>query len=399
MKVLLSSYACEPGKGSEPEVGLRMLLAAAEQHSVWVLTRQNNVDALDAFLRDDPLRAQITIVGFDLSDGHLRMKRRMRRFGTLWYYDRWQRAIQRVASALDDEHDFDLIHHITLAAYWGRLGVGHLAKPLVVGPVGGAATSPARLLTTLGPAGVAGEAARRLIRPLVARSTGARRAQRRAAAIVAQNGDAARAIGAPPSRTVILPNGLIGATEEDPGRPGQTEDVRFIYAGRLVAWKGPHLAIRALAHYPSTTAILEIYGSGPLEHRLAREAERQGLSDRVLFQGAVSRPDLLRRLASSAALIHPALHDDSPLTVAEALSVGTPVVCLDRAGPPVIAGYWPSELSRTVRPSTTRRTVMALAEALTQVVGVAGSHDGSPARRFTDEMLGLYERVMSQSRT
>jgi glycosyltransferase involved in cell wall biosynthesis len=398
VKVLLSAYACEPGKGSEPEVGLRMMLAAAERHSVWVLTRQNNVEPLENFLRDHPLKKQITIVGFDSNARHLRLKRLMGRFGTLWYYDRWQGAIRDLASALDTENDFDVVHHITLAAYWGRLGVGHLQKPLVVGPVGGAATSPIRLLPTLGLSGVTGEIARRLVRPLVARVTGARQVQREAAAIVAQNKEAAEAIGAPASRTTILPNGLIGATDEDPGPPVRTDDVRFIFAGRLAAWKGPHLAIRALAHYPSTTAVLEIYGSGRPMGRLVKEAAKLGLGDRVIFPGAVSRPELLDRLASSSALIHPALHDDSPLIVAEALSVGTPVVYLDRAGPPVIAGFWPSAISRPVSPSTPRRTAIALADALTQVVGTAGPHDGSPARRFTDGMLDIYERVVDQPR-
>lgn len=396
MKVLLSAYACEPGKGSEPEVGFRMMLAAAERHSVWVLTRQNNVSALTEFLRDHPLRTQITIVGFDLSDRLLRLKRLTRQVGTVWYYDRWQKRASKEASRLDSEHDFDIVHHITLAAYWSRLGVGHLQKPLVVGPVGGAAKSPIRLLHTLGVSGVAGELARRLIRPLMASMTGARRTARAASAVAAQNEDAARTIGASESRTVILPNGLIGATEQ-PGSSERTDDPRFIYAGRLVAWKGPHLAIRALACFPSTSAVLEIYGSGKLKRRLAREAERHGVADRVIFRESVPRAALLSRLASSQALIHPALHDDSPLIIAESLSVGTPVVYLDRAGPPVIASYWPSEMSRGVPPSTPRRTAIALADALAQVVGTAVPPDGSPGRRFTEGMLDVYDRVARQT--
>ena len=38
MKILLSALACDPGKGSELEVGFRALLAAASRHEVWVLT-------------------------------------------------------------------------------------------------------------------------------------------------------------------------------------------------------------------------------------------------------------------------------------------------------------------------------------------------------------------------
>ena len=43
MKILMSALACEPGKGSELEVGFRALLAAASQHEVWVLTNSATI--------------------------------------------------------------------------------------------------------------------------------------------------------------------------------------------------------------------------------------------------------------------------------------------------------------------------------------------------------------------
>jgi len=41
-KVLVSAYACEPGKGSEPEVGWQWVHQIARFHEVWVITRANN---------------------------------------------------------------------------------------------------------------------------------------------------------------------------------------------------------------------------------------------------------------------------------------------------------------------------------------------------------------------
>jgi hypothetical protein len=38
MKLLLSAYACEPSKGSEPGVGWNWATQAALDHEVWVLT-------------------------------------------------------------------------------------------------------------------------------------------------------------------------------------------------------------------------------------------------------------------------------------------------------------------------------------------------------------------------
>ena len=48
LKVLISAYACEPGKGSEPEVGWQWALQMARFHDVTVLTRANNRASIEA---------------------------------------------------------------------------------------------------------------------------------------------------------------------------------------------------------------------------------------------------------------------------------------------------------------------------------------------------------------
>ena len=47
LRVLISAYACEPGKGSEPEVGWQWALQMARFHDVTVLTRTNNREAIE----------------------------------------------------------------------------------------------------------------------------------------------------------------------------------------------------------------------------------------------------------------------------------------------------------------------------------------------------------------
>ena len=42
LKVLLSAYACEPDRGSEPEVGWQWAVHLARRHDVTVVTRSNN---------------------------------------------------------------------------------------------------------------------------------------------------------------------------------------------------------------------------------------------------------------------------------------------------------------------------------------------------------------------
>ena len=51
MNVLLSAYACEPGRGSEPGVGWNQVCQISRFHTVWALTRSNNREIIESVFR------------------------------------------------------------------------------------------------------------------------------------------------------------------------------------------------------------------------------------------------------------------------------------------------------------------------------------------------------------
>ena len=52
LKILLSAYACEPNKGSEPEVGWKWATTLSELgHEVYVITRSNNKETIEDCLQ------------------------------------------------------------------------------------------------------------------------------------------------------------------------------------------------------------------------------------------------------------------------------------------------------------------------------------------------------------
>ena len=53
MKVLVSAYACEPNKGSEPGVGWNIANAIAQEYEVWVLTTATHKKGIEAELAAD----------------------------------------------------------------------------------------------------------------------------------------------------------------------------------------------------------------------------------------------------------------------------------------------------------------------------------------------------------
>jgi hypothetical protein len=167
LKVLLSALACEPEKGSEPEVGFRAMLAAASRHEVWVLTLPESIPAIERALEGDPRGARIRTEA-------IRFRSKGRNLDDLTPlefhlgYDRWQREAAVRATELERDVGFDVLHHVTLASYWTRAGVGVVRKPLVWGPIGGGVDPPLRLLPELGLRGTMEAATRMLGRPAVA---------------------------------------------------------------------------------------------------------------------------------------------------------------------------------------------------------------------------------------
>jgi glycosyltransferase involved in cell wall biosynthesis len=360
MKILVSALACEPDKGSEPEVGFRAVLAAASQHEVWVLTLPESISAIRRALDGDPRASNIHLESITFES-----KRRVLKDNASWEfhraYDRWQRDAGDRALRLDQEIGFDVIHHVTLASYWTRAGVAEVGKPLVWGPIGGGVDPPFRLLRELGPRGMLEAAARILGRPAVAMLPPVNKTQRLAAVILAQNPDTGRRLrGA--GRMKLLSNALAVELNDVASPEPRTADLLVV--GRLVPWKAPILALRALRYVEHSDAVLRFYGVGPEQARLERATREWGLGDRVRFEGWVRRPDLLPLLARAGALIHPALHEEAGLCIAEALTLGTPVVVLDHGGPSQIVGQWRGTPSALVSPRGPEATARSMAAAI-----------------------------------
>ncbi|MFP3882612.1 MAG: glycosyltransferase family 4 protein [Actinomycetota bacterium] len=390
MRILISAYACEPGEGSEPEVGFQTVLAAAREHEVWVITRGNNVASLRSALSR---KKNIHVIAHDVEGPALRAKNLGGLLTLHLYHDLWQRRLGELAVSLDREHNFDLIHHVTFAAYWSRAGVASVAKPLVWGPLGGGVAPPVSLLPAMGLFGAASDLTRVLVRPLFARMSKAPLTAEKADIILVQNHETARRIRQP-SKTRLLPNGVVGGLHVE-AEPHDRHPI--VAAGRLIGWKGMALAISAMRHMDDDQ-VLDIYGEGPDRRRLERLARRRGVQERVRFRGRVPRDEVLTAIAGARVFLHPALHEDSGMAVAEALTAGTPVVCLDRGGPPVLLRRWPNVPSRVVSPSTPGVTARRLASALNEVADLRAETDLAPAEEFGNELLAIYTDLSKRAR-
>lgn len=332
MKVVLSAYACEPAAGSEPGTGWQWAVAAAEHHQVWLVTRANHRGPIDAALAERP-SLPIVPVYVDLPPWARRWKRGQR--GVRTYYVAWQLLARRTVRRLHRDVRFDVAHHVTFAIDWLPAGVvGIPGLPSVWGPVGGASRVPWRTARWFGVRSGLTEVAR-LVAGAVGRCTIGTRTARRADVVVVQNDDVAHRFRR--HHPIVEPHVAV-----EPGRPRRAADARptdtrvAVFAGRLVRWKGVRLAIAALARPEAADWRLRIFGAGPDDAVLRADAQRLGVAARVTFEGQVPRDALAAAFAEADALLFPSLHDSAGWVVAEAITAGLPVVCLDVAGPPVL---------------------------------------------------------------
>lgn len=341
-KVLLSAYACEPGKGSEPGVGWNLANQIAKDYEVWVITRANNRSAIEAGLLAAP-NGHLHFVYYDLPSWARWWKRGNR--GVQLYYYLWQIGIYSIAKTLHEDVQFNLVHHLTFGKYWSPSFLSFLPIPFIWGPVGGGESAPRAFWTSLGARGMLFEMVRESARFIAEFDPFVRLTVRRSAMILAKSPETAlrlTKLGA--NEVKVLGESGISHTEwqffSQNINNQEYVPCRFISMGRLLRWKGFAfglegfaLALREFNQPKLKEAEYWIIGNGPELLNLQNLSRKLGIAQNVKFFMALPRVETLGRLAECQVLVHPSLHDSGGWVCLEAMAAGKPVICLDLGGP------------------------------------------------------------------
>jgi len=368
LKVLISAYACEPGKSSEPGVGWNWARLMARHHDVWVLTRANNRPAIEAAGADG---AGIHWVYLDLPAA-LRFWKRGERGVQLYYY-LWQIGTYFKGRRLHREVGFDLIHHITFGRYWVPMFLAFVPTRSMLGPVGGGEATPAALRPLYSIRGKWLERVRDAAHWTAGINPFMRAALRRASLVLATTTETAERLKRAGCREVTVCTHFFpqwGTPYDEFCRFGQIairkeKPFRLITIARLVHWKGLHLSLPAFARFLRTCPQSEywIINEGPEMPRLQRMARELGIADKVVFWGRLPRlQQVYDKLAQCDVLVHPALHEAFGNVCLEAMAAGRPVICLDVGGP---ALQVTRETGFRIAVDSPQRTLDDLTEAMT----------------------------------
>ena len=361
LKILLSAYACEPGRGSEPEVGWQWALHLAQHHEVTVLTRSNNREPIERGLAGLP-GPHPKFIYFDLSPRWQRWKKRG--LPVALYYFLWQRAAARFAADLIPQ--FDLVHHLTFNSFrqpgaWRACG-----KPIILGPLGGGQICPWRLMGDFGRAWPS-EMFRSLTVRLNSLNPFARASFRDAALILCANADTAARVPARFRSKVrnMLETGMAEVADGE-SRHAAYDLVRVLWVSRLVAIKGAPLALRAFAaawrQRPNLR--LTLIGDGPEAAKVQRLAADLGVTSAIEFAGQLPLNRVKARLPEHDIFMFTSLRDTSGNVLIEAMAAGLPAVTLRHHGAAMIAT---DDTAIRVAPSSRTVTTAHLTAALVRL--------------------------------
>src|SRR5690554_6449505 len=110
MKILVSAYACETGRGGEGEIGWRLVHELAREHDVRVITRANLRAVHSANFTETSQQASPRFEYFDLP-WIFRFYKKGNRFFLLYYY-LWQIGVAFRARRMLREEPADVLHHL-----------------------------------------------------------------------------------------------------------------------------------------------------------------------------------------------------------------------------------------------------------------------------------------------
>lgn len=400
--ILLSAYACEPGRGSEPGVGWSWATELARLgHGVTVITRAANRDAIEQ--EAPPAPGQLNFVYYDLPASLLRWRTRLH--AQAIYYVLWQWFAARHIRQLFPSLPFDLVHHITFVSARYPSFMGSLGIPFWFGPVSGGEAVPAPLR----PGFSAGQRCREWLRDVsnlaVPLDPLMRRTFRCAERILVTPDTLSLVPRQCRDKSAIqlgvgLPRVAANAVARIPQRA--SDQLHLLYVGRLLEWKGVDIALLAVNRMKEVNPNVRftIVGQGAARSKLEGLARRLNLENAVQWVGWQPQQRLAEYYRAAHVLLFPSLRDSGGMVVLEALAQGVPVLCTDLGGPGMIVD---ATCGRVMQTKGRRRLQLAeeLARTLLEVTSVphllASLSYGARVRarqfRFQDLVKSVYADV------
>ena len=334
--ILATAYAINPYKGSEDGMGWNFVMQIARNNRVIAVTRENNEKDIQSYMSEYPsdVYKNIQFIYFDLPYWQRFWKKGGR--GAMLYYLLWQNRL--VNFIKDLKLQFDISHNLNFHNDWTPSFLWKLNKPMVWGPVGHHPKIPAQYLNHYEKKYWVKDRLTWITKLFFWKySKSLRKTINKSDHILCMNNSVPEKLQLDSSKLSVMPS----VATDDQGYASKRSSRKFtlLSAGRLVPLKGFDLSINAFSGFLNKLSFedqskceLIIVGKGPEKEKLSDLCHKLGIQNHVTFIDWIERQKLMDYYRESSAFLFPS-HEGAGMVVAEALSFGLPVICLDNSGP------------------------------------------------------------------
>lgn len=365
--ILASCYAINPYKGSENGMGWNFVYQIARYNKVIAITRVNNKEMIDQYMaqNQDVVFENITFLYFDLPYWMRFWKKGGR--GAMLYYYLWQKGI--VSFIKKQKIHFDITHNVNFHNDWTPSSLWKLNKPMVWGPIGHHPEIPRHYLKPYPIKYWLQDRMTWLLKNYFWDfSYSLQKTKQKANHILGMNSGVAHALKINSEPFSILPS--VATDDNYCENLSPKNGFAIISVGRFVPLKGFDLTLLAFANFIESIAKddrlnckLTLVGTGPEKEFYNTLIRQNHLEPYVEIIEWIDRNELMKLYEKSAVFLFPS-HEGAGMVVAEALSFGLPVICLNNEGPGEFinpgCGFAVTQLEYNT-------TVMELKEALSKL--------------------------------
>lgn len=341
MKILISAYSCETNRGSEPGIGWNWILYHAQLgHEVHALIYPIDKDNIESYLSDNDLK-NINIIY--LNTPKIIEPFYSRKSKSIYiHYFIWQILAFFKTKQVLKQIPIDYIQHVTMGSFRIPSFLGFCGKPFVFGPLGGGEQASLGLIMAL-PFKFQIKEYMRIISNILTIWNPLLLLTFYSCDLILCRTSETKALVPKffQKKTKVFSeihiknefakkHPIKELVESYPNRR-----INILFAGRLVYWKGIHLAIKTLSELKKEKldVSLTIIGSGSEEAWLKKIAIANELENDIEWIGWLKQEDLHNAFSAFDLFLFPSLHDASGQVVLESICYQLPVVCLDLGGP------------------------------------------------------------------
>ena len=362
--ILVTCYAVNPYKRLEDGMEWNFILQIARYQKVIAITREINQAAIEKYLSENinPIFTNITFLYFDLPYW-MRFGEKREKGGLLHYY-MWQRSI--VSFIKRQTLCYDIVHNLNFHNNWMPVFLWKLKKPMVWGPVGYHQRIPKQYLKLYSKKQHLTNELSWLIKKTYWKySWDLHKTIDNSTHIWCLNHSVPATLGLKGNNYSIYPS--VASKDFYTEKKDTNNYFRVLSVGRFVATNGFDLALHSFIGFVKSLPITEqklckltLVGTGPERKLYQRIIQENQADDFVEMIERMDHQSLMKQYQEATVFLFPS-HEASGMVVAEALSFGLPIICLENEG---LGHYIDESLGISVPEQNYADTIIDLKQAL-----------------------------------